>query len=611
MIWTIIIRPFILALACGAAAQSVANASDASWDECLIAPRRACVLREAAEVARTIDDPHLSAHKLGEIAKAQLKAGLFTGAARTIDLAVQAAKSIAKDSYRRDDAFEIITQVQAQAGKLADALKTAKSIENRHVQAAAFGAIAIAEGNAGRLDDALRRVQAIEDLPDRALIIRRVTWELRASAVARGEDDKIVAALQTVLAVEQRYPPPIATTGVHHPSEFIPALAIIAQAQARAGKVADAMRVARLVPRSMERAQTFAAIGVALARAGAVGSALEVARSIDDRWERGIVLGHILEPRLTPDLIADEATTPSSPVKAKVPDNVRDFVAAFTDGEQRATVLCLIATTLANNGRLDEAIALAEPIDQDKPRAFAWHAIAKAQAKAGMATQSIASFDRAVQAALSFQPNDGLLSKIAVSQADADLIDEALHVTRLIGGTMATSGYVAKVMSDGKLVNVDYDRRYALRAIAKAQARAGSTVDAFQNASALRLGPDIIPQGQGVVAEGLAEAGRIAEAIDAAGAEENLYRRSELLASIAKARAEAGRIDQAKQVTQHVTWGRDQVEALASIGGAQAKAGLTADAMASFAEAMQIAYAQPYKNTTAEALVKIAGRLSD
>jgi tetratricopeptide (TPR) repeat protein len=611
MVWTTIIRPFIFALACCTAAQSVANASDASWDECLIAPRRACILREAAKVAGTIDDPDLSAHKLGEIAKAQLKAGLFTEATTTIDLAVQTAKSIAKNSYRRDDAFETIVQVQAQAGKLADAMETAKSIENRHVQAAAFGAIAIAEGNAGRLDDALRRVQAIEDLPDRALIIRRVAWELRASAVARGEDDKIVAALQTVLAVEQRYPPPIFMTGVPHPSEFIPALAIIAQAQARAGKVADAMRVVRLVTGSMERAQALAEIGVALARAGAVGSALEVARSIDDRRERGIVLGSILEPRLTPDLITDETTTSGSPVKAEVPDKVEDFVAAFTDREQRAIVLCLIAMTLANNGRLDEAIALAEPIDQDKPRAFAWHAIAKAQAKAGMATQSIASFDRAAQAALSFQPNDRLLSNIAISQAEAGQIDEALRVTQLIGGTMATAGFLAQVAIDGKFVNADHNRRYALRAIAKAQARAGRTADAFQNASALRLGPDILSPGLGVVAEGLAEAGRIAEAIDAATAEDNLYRRSELLASIAKARAEAGRIDQAKQVTQHVTWGRDQVEALASIGGAQAKAGLTADALASFAEAMQIAYAQPYKNTTAEALVKIAGRLSD
>ncbi|MGJ4932191.1 tetratricopeptide repeat protein [Bradyrhizobium sp. HKCCYLS2038] len=611
MIWRIIIGPFILALACVAAAQSVANASDASWNECLLAPRRACILREAAEVAGSIGDAHLSARELGEIAKAQLKAGLFTEAAATIDLALQVAKSIAKDSYDRDGAFETIAQVQAQAGKLADALETAKSIENRHVQAAALGAIAVAEGNAGRLDDALRRVEAIEDLPDRALIMRRVTWDLRASAVARGEDDKIVAALQTVLAVEERYPPPIAMTGVHHPSKFIPALAIIAQAQTRAGKVAEAMRVARLVSRSMERAQAFAAIGVALARAGAVGSALQVARSIDDRWERGIVLGSLLEPRLPPDLIADEPTTSGSPVKSEVPNNVRDFVTAFTDREQRATVLCLIAMALANNGRLDEAIALAEPIDQDKPRAFAWHAIAKAQAKAGMATQSIASFERAVQAASSFQPNDGLLSKIAVSQADADQIDEALHVTRLIGGTMATAGYVSQVMSDGKLVNADHDRRFALRAIAKAQARAGRMADAFQNASALRLGPEIIPPGLGVVAEGLAEAGRIAEAIDAATAEDNLYRRSKLLASIAKAQAEAGRIDQAKQVMQHVTWGPEQVEALASIGGAQAKAGLTADALASFTEAMQIAYAQPYKNTTAEALVMIAGRLSD
>jgi hypothetical protein len=54
MVRTIITGSFALALAYGAAAQPVANASDAGWNECLKAPTQACVLREAAEVARTI-----------------------------------------------------------------------------------------------------------------------------------------------------------------------------------------------------------------------------------------------------------------------------------------------------------------------------------------------------------------------------------------------------------------------------------------------------------------------------------------------------------------------------------------------------------------------------
>jgi tetratricopeptide (TPR) repeat protein len=265
---------------------------------------------------------------------------------------------------------------------------------------------------------------------------------------------------------------------------------------------------------------------------------------------------------------------------------------------------------LANNGRLAEAAELAEPIDQGKPRAFAWRAIARAQAKAGLATESIASFDRAVQGALSFEPHDRLLSQIAISQGEAGQIDDARRVTELIGGTMATAGYLAEVVIDGKHVNTDHDRRVALRAIARAEARAGRIADAMQSARALVL-PDIIPPGLGVVAEGLAEVGRIAEAIEASAAEENPSRRSELLMSIAKARAAAGRIDEAKQMAQHVTWGPHQVEALVSIGAAQMLVDLRADAVTSFAEAMRIAHALPYKNLASEALVKIARQLPD
>jgi tetratricopeptide (TPR) repeat protein len=603
---------FLLGLVCSATAQPSTDASGVGWNECFKAPTRACVLREAAEIARTIGDPRLAANALGQIAEVQSKAGLSVEAAATIGQALQVAKSIADDGYLRDNAIAAIAKVRAKAGNLTDALDAVGSIKNPYVQAKVLGAVAVAEGKAGRLDEALRRVQAIENLRDRALIMRRVAWDLGASAVARGEDDKIAAALADVQAIEQQYHLwPLPMTGIHHPSEFIPALAIIAQAQARAGKVAEAMRALRSVTRSRERARAFATIATELVRAGAVASALKVARSVDDRWERGVVLGLVLEPRPMPELIADEATSSGSSVKAETPDEVRDVVAAFTDREQRATVLGIVAVASANAGRLAEAIEFTEPIDQGEPRVFAWHAIAKAQAKAGLTAQSSASFERAVQAALSFEPHDQLLSNIATSQAEAGEIDEALRITQLIGSTMATAGSLSGVMVDGKLVNTDHDRRRALLAIAKAQAKAGRTAEALQGARALSLGPDIIPQALGVVAEGLAEVGRITEAIDAAAAEGNTFRRSELLASIAKARTAAGRIDEAKQVTQHITRGLDQVEALASIGAAEVKAGLAADALASFAEAMRIAHALAYKNLATEALMKIAARLPD
>ena len=71
----------LLGLACSAAAQPAADASVAGWNECLKTPTRACVLRRAVEVARTIDAPRVAAADLSRIAEAQSKAGLSAEAA--------------------------------------------------------------------------------------------------------------------------------------------------------------------------------------------------------------------------------------------------------------------------------------------------------------------------------------------------------------------------------------------------------------------------------------------------------------------------------------------------------------------------------------------------
>jgi tetratricopeptide (TPR) repeat protein len=335
-------------------------------------------------------------------------------------------------------------------------------------------------------------------------------------------------------------------------------------------------------------------------------SALKVARSTDDPKVRGVVLERILDPRRVTERLLGQDDASSS-VNAETPDEALNVIAAFTDSRHRAMVLAIVAVAFANAGRPAEAVELAKEIDADEPRAFAWHAIGEARARAGLTAPSIASFDRAVQAALSFERHDWMLSRIAISQAEAGQIDEAVRVAGLIGGTSKTAGYVATVNA----VNVNSERRVALRAIAKAQARAGRMAEAEQNAHALVSSGYIIPPGLGVVAEALAQVGRIDEAIETARIEDNSYRRSELLARIAKARAAAGRIDEAKRVAPYVAEQRHRADALSSIGAAQVEAGHMADAMATFAEAMQIARSIRYKNVVTSSLLEIAERLPE
>src|SRR5262245_55730710 len=49
------------------------GASDSEWEQCLKAATRACVLRQAARVAESIEDPRLRGESLASVAKAQLE----------------------------------------------------------------------------------------------------------------------------------------------------------------------------------------------------------------------------------------------------------------------------------------------------------------------------------------------------------------------------------------------------------------------------------------------------------------------------------------------------------------------------------------------------------
>lgn len=605
---TIIASAFALGLAQKAVAQPVADTPLSSWNECLKTATRACVLREAAELARAEkpSDSWVSStlRRLSHIAVAQFKASQFADAATTLDGAIQVAKSCS-DLRERDDGFRAIATALARTGRLTEALDVAKGIDNRYLYPDALGDIAVAEGQAGKIGEALQRVQAIESLPSRARITRLVAWELSDEAVARGEDGKIVTALQGVQAIEEAYPPPGFFTGIHHPSEFMSAaLAIIAEAQARAGKIEDAMQSARLAS-TPNRAGTFATIARVLARAGAITSALRVTLSIDDQRKRVMVLQTILDQLGRNPAQHEEINSPS--LQAEAPDDALNVIPAFTDSMQRVTARAIVAVAFANADRSEKAVELAEMIDESEARALVWRSIGSAQAKAGLTAPSIVSFDRAVQAAMSRKLHDGLLSEIAILQADAGQIDEALRVTALIGGTAKTAGYAASV--DG--VNSNYERRFALRAIAKAQARAGKLAEAIQSAHALLQGADIIPPGLGVAAEALAEAGRIDEAIEAAAIETNADWRAELLSRIASELAAASRIGDAKQVAQHITDDRDRASALVSIAGAQSKAGLKVDSMATFRDALQIARSLRYKSSAVELLIAVAARLPE
>jgi hypothetical protein len=215
-----------------------------------------------------------------------------------------------------------------------------------------------------------------------------------------------------------------------------------------------------------------------------------------------------------------------------------------------------------------------------------------------------------------------------MAQATAGQISEALNVTTFIEDTKETAAGRAVITGlsmrfggdcncvlvpggrifAGKFVSDDYNRRWALYEIARAQAKAGLVEDALRSARSVdqpAFKDLILGSGVGVVAEGLAAGGRISEALAAAEAVENSYRRAELLASIAKRLARAGKHAEALQIAQSISQPQERIEALVAAAAAQTEAGLIAEASATCHEALQIAY----KHQSVSALVAIAGVL--
>jgi hypothetical protein len=155
----------------------------------------------------------------------------------------------------------------------------------------------------------------------------------------------------------------------------------------------------------------------------------------------------------------------------------------------------------------------------------------------------------------------------------------------------------------------DWERRWALYEIARAQAKAGLIAEALQTARSIELPGETLGSGRGVVAEGLVEVGRINDALSAADAVEAPDSRARVLASITKSLAAAGRFVDALQITQSIGRPKDRADALVSIAAAQGKAGLTAEASATSHQAIQIAQLLAYKQQIVEVLLAAAEAL--
>jgi tetratricopeptide (TPR) repeat protein len=392
-----------LILALGACPASLAQDGatvSVDWDTCAKSPTRACLLDEALLRALSVR-PAASSQvgSIGEIAEMQASGG-------HIETALRIAHSIPPDQKARVTALDSIGRAQATLGltneakdTFAQAHQLASSLADQLDGAEALLSVAKAEAEAAMATDAV---------------------SIFAESLQRAEALEIRASSSSTCMV---FPSP--------EQRLDGLLKAIAEQQARAGNIADALQTARSIKYFPHiRVEALRTIGELRAQSGAQSEAA---------------------PILKEALAAARAS--QSPPEHWPSCPHMHYTGA--SAEFYAEMLCTISETQAKTGQIEDAAATLEtalqlvPTIKDGPlwkadvsRSLALSAIAEAQSEVGLKPQSVTSFARAAQAASEVrEPQHRIMALTKLARAQhrdgrvndsIGTFDEALAVARTL-----------------------------------------------------------------------------------------------------------------------------------------------------------------------------------
>jgi tetratricopeptide (TPR) repeat protein len=316
-------------------------------------------------------------------------------------------------------------------------------------------------------------------------------------------------------------------------------------------------------------------------------------------------------------------------------DQALKVAEGIEEARERAWALRGIAEEMAKVGVFDQALKMAERIEEAWVRAKALGAIAGEMARAGMVEGAKEVFEQALKVEEAWK----WAKAFAEEMVEAGMFDRALKIAKAwwraealaaIAGEMAGAGMVegAKEFFDqalkvaGRIEDAE-ERAEALREIAAEMAKAGMTdwakeffdqalkvagriEDAWERAEALReIAREMAKAGMFEQALKVAEAWEWAEAFAGEMAEAEMFEQV-LKAVDALWQAEAlGAITDLK-----AAGGRERAEALSAIAGEMAKAGMTDWAKEVFDQALKVAEGIERAWERAEALREIAREMA-
>jgi hypothetical protein len=292
-------------------------------------------------------------------------------------------------------------------------------------------------------------------------------------------------------------------------------------------------------------------------------------------------------------------------------DQALKMAEGIEDKGKRAGALMEIAEGMAKAGMFDQALKVVERIEDAREQAVALGATAGGMAKVGMEERAKEVFDQALKAAIIIKETNQRarafvaiaieIAKLGKEKRTEEVFGQALQMAEQIeepwewvqalmeiAEGMARAGMFDQALKVAEGIEYARDRARALRVIAEAIAKAGMFDQALKVAERIEEADEQV-QALMEIAEGMARAGMFDQALKVAEGIEYARDRARALRAIAEAIAKAGMFDQALKVAERIEEADEQVQALMEIAEGMAKARMEKKAKEVFEQSLQIA----------------------
>jgi RNA polymerase sigma factor (sigma-70 family) len=514
-------------------------------------------LDEALLAAKAIPDPSARRSALVRIGNAQAVLGDRRSAQATLLLAHASAEKISSE-IERDFGLWRVARMQAQVGDVVFARRTfqqlARIAEGRGVtgRVELLSDVAKAQAQAGLGTEALATIKKALDLVpaiEQENLRNHGLFQVLQAQMLAGDFD---AALKNAESLKDKQSP--------HRASFLQYIAGNCDSAGREQAktiLSRALELARGVVYPYPRAMAQAAIAQALARNGDIAAALKTARSIgeptsDDsnpglfaslfgardrarRRAEAEILGEAARREIAPALVVIATEQAKANDRAGSKATFREafeLIVNERDAVGKNQSLRILVTALAGSGELGAAREAIKAFQGDEAsKAVALVALARAQAKVGdkSGARDCLRAARREASGISRLPNvinddptsrkDESLQEIGLAQAEMGEIEDALAtvashgtdgwkapILAQIAAAQARAGDVAGALKTAETIRDDGQKAEGFSKIAQVQAEAGKHEDALAWAGKLRW-----PQSRALALLGVVE-GRLSTA---------------------------------------------------------------------------------------------------